>query len=672
MYDERAYDAFITFSLYEIIKFNNSVCVELTYLQDRIKYDLENMIPNFKYTKQIEEDIEDVIGRGPSKSVKYVPCLRKVTYVESEGNYYVYPLNFYNAEIAIAQYISNKCSEYQFPSSFTLQKYVNEEELIDLRSQGLNYYEVSSIGTFNTGIVLDCNLAWDMLFKQCNINFPDDGSDDDQRLAIISAFTHSVVCINGHAGTGKTFVCGAIIKILNVIGINSENILCCAPTGKAAKELKRRSKFNARTMHACMNNPPRRTHVVIIDEASMVDLLLLSRFLAIINPDVLIMVGDDNQLEPVSAGAPYIDVIASADFYDQKLNEGLNNNKSKRNARLTRIRRQEEGGTICKCALDILNGTYPKLANDKGDNSAFRVVHPDSQTSNTDVALKEVKKLYKRMNDKTPMGKKKPPMIIAQTNDVCWTLSKEVQEMYLGKLDFIDDNKLVMSYSQTRGKPKVEWTWRDGDMISCIENHMVGNGKYFIPNGEIGYLEISDNVNKEEEDDDDDEEEDDLFNENNNNNNEKPKKNIMVKYFDIDDIPIYESVSPDDLMKRFRPGYALTVHRAQGQGEKHVLFVLSLPFNLQKRQSLYTGATRSINTCTIIGKRGDFNAALKQFRNTGERLGFLQNTIISMFASDIHDANEPKNLKCLFKKIKREEEEEEKKTYPNVEFVKNL
>lgn len=179
---------------------------------------------------------------------------------------------------------------------------------------------------------------------------------DGQKMAIRAAIEDKVIVITGGPGVGKTTVINAIIKIFEVKGLK---ILLAAPTGRAAKRLSEATGKNGMTIHRLLKfnvrnkrfefneDNPLKADVFIIDEVSMVDILLMHHLVKAIPLDAkLILVGDIDQLPSVGPGNVLKDII---------------NSKVIATIRLTEIFRQASQSLIVENAHRINNGKYPIL-----------------------------------------------------------------------------------------------------------------------------------------------------------------------------------------------------------------------------------------------------------------------------------------------------------------------
>ena len=152
-----------------------------------------------------------------------------------------------------------------------------------------------------------------------------------QGKAIHTALTNKVVVITGGPGVGKTTLVNSILTIVRAKGIN---VLLCAPTGRAAKRLSESTGLEAKTIHRLLEfdpmsfgfkrgrDNPLEADLVVMDEASMVDVVLMNRFLAAV-PDqaALMIVGDVDQLPSVGPGSVLNDIIDSGVIPTVRLTE---------------------------------------------------------------------------------------------------------------------------------------------------------------------------------------------------------------------------------------------------------------------------------------------------------------------------------------------------------------
>jgi exodeoxyribonuclease V alpha subunit len=177
-----------------------------------------------------------------------------------------------------------------------------------------------------------------------------------QEEAVLLAATSKVLIITGGPGTGKTTIITAILRIFQQLKLR---ILLAAPTGRAAKRMNEATGWEAKTIHRLLEYSPHKgdfkrdqddpleADVVIIDEASMVDTLLMYHLLkAIPSHAHLILVGDVDQLPSVGPGNVLKDIIRSGKFTVVRLSE---------------IFRQAQESMIVVNAHKVNQGQFPVL-----------------------------------------------------------------------------------------------------------------------------------------------------------------------------------------------------------------------------------------------------------------------------------------------------------------------
>jgi len=182
--------------------------------------------------------------------------------------------------------------------------------------------------------------------------------NEGQRRAVGVALRHKVSVLTGGPGTGKTTAMRTVIRCLEAKG---QRYVLAAPTGRAAKRLAEATGRQAKTIHRLLEFKPQKglqfqrneenpieADMVIIDEASMLDLLLAHHLLKAIHPEShLLLVGDVDQLPSVGAGNVLHDIIES----------GVAQVVS-----LTEIFRQAEGSLIVENAHRINRGQMPRFS----------------------------------------------------------------------------------------------------------------------------------------------------------------------------------------------------------------------------------------------------------------------------------------------------------------------
>ena len=203
---------------------------------------------------------------------------------------------------------------------------------------------------------------------------------DRQREAIRSALRHGVLVITGGPGTGKTTIINCIIRLLSQEG----TVNLCAPTGRAAKRMTETTGLESKTIHRLLEyggeegsfarnaENPLETTCVIVDEATMIDLMLMRSLLRAVQPGTrLILVGDSDQLPSVGAGNVLGDILQSGAVPA---------------VRLTDIFRQSGTSRIVTNAHRINHGEMP-LLNEKGTDFFFERTSAALQTARQVVGL---------------------------------------------------------------------------------------------------------------------------------------------------------------------------------------------------------------------------------------------------------------------------------------------
>ena len=286
-----------------------------------------------------------------------------------------------------------------------------------------------------------------------------------QITAIRMALLSKVLVITGGPGVGKTTIVNAILRILAAKGVN---LLLCAPTGRAAKRMTETTGFEAKTIHRLLEVDPRAggfkrneenpldCDLLVIDETSMVDVLLMQALLKAI-PDnaALLIVGDIDQLPSVGPGQVLADVIASG---------------SVPVVRLTEVFRQAAQSKIIASAHRINQGSMPDLARPEGDSDFYFVQADDPETA--------VPRIIELVKTRIPQRFGLDPIRDIQV--LC--------PMNRGGAGARSLNIELQAALNPAGDRKVErfgWTFAPGDKVMQIENDYDKE----VYNGDIGYID---------------------------------------------------------------------------------------------------------------------------------------------------------------------------------------
>lgn len=284
--------------------------------------------------------------------------------------------------------------------------------------------------------------------------------DEAQIDAVRMALTHHVMVLTGGPGTGKTTTTRAIIDAFTAAG---RKIRLAAPTGRAAKRMAEATGMEAVTLHRLLEYSPAGGYgrdednpldgeVLIVDECSMIDLMLFYRVLRALPEGMrLVMVGDIDQLPSVGAGNVLRDIIASEVVPVTCL---------------SRIFRQAQTSRIIMNAHAINHGRMPDMSNGRDTDFFFINVADTSKLADTVCAL---------VADRLPKAYGVHP--------------KEIQvltPMHKGDAGAIALNMLLQE-RLTPGSGGVEGggrVYRRGDKVMQIRNNYDKN----VFNGDIGFV----------------------------------------------------------------------------------------------------------------------------------------------------------------------------------------
>lgn len=286
---------------------------------------------------------------------------------------------------------------------------------------------------------------------------------DSQRRAVARACNSKVTIITGGPGVGKTTVVNSIVRIVRARQLR---IALCAPTGRAAKRLSETTGLEAKTLHRLLEvNPaeggfkrardnPLDADLVVLDETSMVDVILASQLLEAI-PDhaALLLVGDVDQLPSVGPGLVLADLIASGRLPT---------------VRLTEIFRQAATSQIIVNAHRINRGQLPAQADRHAEPGDFYFIPADTPE-------KIHAKLLQVVAERLPRRFGLHPIRDIQV----------LTPMHRGPLGSRALNAALQQQLNPQAEPKVcrfGWTFAPGDKVM----QMVNNYTKDVFNGDSG------------------------------------------------------------------------------------------------------------------------------------------------------------------------------------------
>jgi exodeoxyribonuclease V alpha subunit len=297
---------------------------------------------------------------------------------------------------------------------------------------------------------------------------------EQQKAAIRMALTEKVSILTGGPGTGKSTITGSLIRMLKTRG---SSVLLAAPTGRAAKRLSEATGLEAKTIHRLLEFKPAQgnqflrdqenpldSDLIIVDETSMVDILLMNHLLNAIDAGChLLLVGDVDQLPSVGPGNVLRDLIASGAIPV---------------TRLDTIFRQAEDSFIIVNAHRINQGQMPLFAQDAQD--FFLFAEPDAAKA-ADWVLELV-------------ARRIPARFGYRSNEDIQVLSP----MHRGAVGVSDLNERLQAELNPPGPGKVEHRHghrilREGDRVMQIRNdydRIVFNGDM----GRIDHIDLEDQI----------------------------------------------------------------------------------------------------------------------------------------------------------------------------------
>lgn len=383
--------------------------------------------------------------------------------------------------------------------------------------------------------------------------------EDLQHAAISACLTGSVFILTGGPGTGKTTTLNGVIKILKA---QKKRILLCAPTGRAAKRMSDLTGEPARTIHRLLEvdftakgelkfkrneTNPLPADVVIADEMSMVDALLMCSLVRAIKPtSKFIMVGDSNQLPSVGAGNVLKDLIASHYIPSVELKE---------------IFRQAAQSLIVTNAHRIVNGEFPVL--DDRQNDFFFM----NKSLESDIAELVIQLAKQRLPDTYGFSPIDDIQVLCPTK-MGMAGTKELNKQLQSALNPPSQNKAELKFFDVifRTGDKVMQTKNDYDVL-WTKNNEKGSG---IFNGDIGIIRSVDRFSQ----------------------------NVTIDFEGR--VAIYTS----EMLRRLEHAYAITIHKSQGSEYDAVIIpITAFTHNLLYRNLLYTGVTRAKKMIIVIGTK---------------------------------------------------------------------
>ncbi|MDF7626901.1 ATP-dependent RecD-like DNA helicase [Lactobacillaceae bacterium L1_55_11] len=404
-----------------------------------------------------------------------------------------------------------------------------------------------------------------------NLVVPKDIQLDQRQVeAVEQGLAAHVFVLTGGPGTGKTTIIQAIVatyeRLLDRMAEEHDEpeqwrfdhrVRLASPTGRAAKRMTEVTGYEATTIHRLLGmvdfkqpefnaDQPLSGGLLIVDEASMLDIELADKLLAAVPDDMrIIFVGDSDQLPSVGPGNVLADLLASHQIDLSQLDV---------------IYRQGRGSSINSLAASIKAGQLPDdFEENKGDRSTFLVSSDQAPQAVGQVLQAAIKKGFTAQDVQilTPMYKGSSGVVaLNQLAQECFNPSRPGQK------------------SLQRG----QFVFRKGDKVLQLEN----DSERDIYNGDMGTV-LAVHYQKD------------------------PGQQADGLVVDFDG---KEATYDKKDLGQLTLAYATTVHKAQGNEFKLVLLVLADQFHMMlNRNLLYTGLTRAKEALILVGSRAAFERA---------------------------------------------------------------
>lgn len=378
----------------------------------------------------------------------------------------------------------------------------------------------------------------------------------EQRQAVRLALTEKVAVLTGGPGCGKSFTVRSIVTLARA---KRARVILAAPTGRAAKRLAELTGHDATTVHRLLQlrpggeatfdrDNPLDADLVVVDEASMLDLLLANKLVKAVAPGAhLLFVGDVDQLPSVGAGEVLKDLLAADDIP---------------RVRLTQIFRQAQESGVVVNAHRVNTGRHPVLEGMK-DFFLFPCEEPD------DIARMTVDVVARRIPRKFGLDARRDIQVLAP--------------MHRGAAGAAALNTALQEAltPAREGMPERRYggrVFRIGDKVTQLRNNY-DKGAAGVFNGTVGIVA-------------------DI----------RPDEHKLTVLTDEDENVDYAFDELDELAH----AYAVSIHRSQGSEYPAVVIPLATSaWMMLQRNLLYTAITRAKRLVVIVGSRRALAQAIR-------------------------------------------------------------
>lgn len=406
---------------------------------------------------------------------------------------------------------------------------------------------------------------------------------DEQKSAVLGTVSKHISVLIGAPGVGKTYTSNFVIDILLKL---NKYIAVCSPTGKAAMKSTQTSGFEAVTIHRLLGFNPETFgfmfhennklpfEYLIIEESSMIDINLMASLLKAVGDDCqVLMLGDFNQLSPISAGSPFKDIIESGIVPVFEL---------------TQIFRQAKESNIITTCHKIKDGMHPQLDSP--------LVNPEIWNGGTDCMFIEsgVMDANKKSSEYPKSSSLRYGKDIVEMVKILYmeTVKKyynidDIQiliPLRVSNLGCIRINSIIQDAVNPSKTGDIEIIigdkkFKKNDQVMNVQNNYdLGGGVFNGESGKIISIEID---------------------------------SCKVKF---DDGKIIEYRKSD--MIDLELSYAISCHKSQGSDYQCVIFLVMPEYSrLMTREIVYTAASRAKKLCIILGNNKSFYKAIDTVAN---------------------------------------------------------